>query len=110
MTCAHGCGGTGRLGSHLEVRCPCADDNANDALDRVTAERDQLRGHNVVLEKMLAETRRALELVSIDRDRILTQRLRLLEALSERAAAMQAAHNLDGARALMALVREVADG
>lgn len=110
MTCAHGCGGTGRLGSHLEVRCPCANEDANDALDRVTAERDQLRGHNVVLEKMLAETRRALELVSIDRERLVTQRLQLLDKLGERAAALQSALNLDGARALMAVVREVADG
>jgi hypothetical protein len=86
------------------------EENANAALDRVTAERDQLRAHSTVLEKMLAETRRALERVSMDRERLLGHRLTLLNALEERAHAMQQAGHIDGARALMALVREVADG
>lgn len=104
------CNGTGRLGAHLDVPCPCARENANDALDRVTAERDQLQAHNKVLEQMLVEARVNLEVVTADRERLLTRRLALLEHLEDRAAALQSALNLEGARALMALVRVVADG
>lgn len=55
------CGGTGRLGADLEVRCPCTRENSDDTLDRVTAERDQLRAHNLVLEKQLLESRAVAE-------------------------------------------------
>jgi hypothetical protein len=60
--------------------------------------------------RRIAELERALVKVAADRDRLLTRRLMLLDVLGTRAAALQAVHNYEGARSLMALVREVADG
>lgn len=104
------CNGTGSLNDALESACPCTQEQDRDGYDRALAERDQLRAHNTVLEKMLAEERQAKAVLMADRERLLAQRLRLLDAVGERAAALQSAHNLEGAAALMALVREVADG
>lgn len=103
------CDGSGVIVS-LNARCPCTRENSDDTLDRVIAERNQLRAHNVVLEKMLMEERQARAVLTADRERLLAQRMKLLDAVGERAAALQAAHNLEGAQALMSLVREVADG
>lgn len=108
---AHGCkcDGSGLLGPN-KLRCLCLDESADGALSRVTAERDQLRGHNEVLEKMLLETREALAVATADKERLIAQRVRLLEHVEERAAACQQALNLDGAQLLMAVVKEMADG
>lgn len=56
MSCAHGCGGTGRLGSHLEVPCPCSQEDANDALDRVKAQLELSRAENAELQELLLHT------------------------------------------------------
>jgi hypothetical protein len=60
--------------------------------------------------RRIAELEQALVKVAADRDRLLTRRLVLLDVLGTRAAALQAAHNYEGARSLMALVKVVADG
>jgi hypothetical protein len=110
MTCTHGCNGTRRLGSHMDVPCPCARENSDDALDRVTAEKQELVRTVDELSLLVVDLERERNLLRAEVQRLLSQRLKLLDALGERAAALQAALNLDGARALMALVREVADG
>jgi hypothetical protein len=101
MTCI--CNGTGRLGGDQVRPCPCLNESANDALDRVTDERNQLAIANAELGKLVIELTARVQ-------QLLAHRLKLLDALSERAHAMQQAGNLDGAKRLMAVVREVADG
>ncbi len=43
-------------------------------------------------------------------DRLKAKRLRLLDTISERGAALMAAKNIEGGKAVLSLVRELADG
>lgn len=106
MSCAR-CDNVGHVGT--EWRCPCTRENEFDELDRVKAERDLNRAHITKLEKMLLEARQANAALVAERERLVSQRLAFLEKLGERAAALQAALNLDGARLLMSVVKELAD-
>lgn len=109
MSCAHGCDGTGRLGSHLEVPCPCSRENADEALARVTDERNQLAIANAELGKVVVELELERAVLQEQVRTLRGHRLKLIDALTAEAAALQAAHSYERAKALMALVRQVAD-
>lgn len=131
------CDGSGLL-SPTGPRCLCQEESADGAYMRTLGEkqellrtvdelslvvvdlereRDQLRADHellaaqvVTLERMLADQREAAAAVKVDRDRLLGHRLTLLDALTAEAARLQQAHSYERAKALMALVRQVADG
>lgn len=85
-------------------------ENACDVLDRVTAEKRELVRTVDELSLVVVELEAERDLLRTEVARLRGHRRKLIDALSEHAAALQSAQNLDRAKALMALVREVADG
>lgn len=103
------CGDTGRLGLDLEVTCGCIAANANDALDREREEKQELVRTVDELSKVVVDLEAERELLRAQVKTLRAHRLKLIDALTAEASALQAAANLDRAKALFAVVREVAD-
>lgn len=103
------CDGSGVVVS-LNAPCPCTRETLADEMDRVTEQKAELVRTVDELGKVVTELEAERAQLRARVEQLLGHRLLLVGVLEERAAALQAAGNIDGARRLMAALREVADG